>query len=867
METCPEEELILGFTERTLAPPARDAVASHIVSCDDCRALLVVMAVAPRESSPEGRYELLSTLGAGGMGIVQAAFDRELDRKVALKFIVADGGDDAARARTRLLREAKALAQLAHPNVITVHDVGVLDGDVFVAMELVLGENLREWLASAPRTLAAKLEVLRQAGEGLTAAHAVGIVHRDFKPENVLVGRDGRARVTDFGLARAADTQEEPTDRGAGEGRLAPVTRTGVRAGTPAYMAPEQKLGRAADARSDIYSYCVTAFEVVTGARPRAAPKTRPPRWLDRVIQRGLEERPEDRWQSMRDVLAALARGPLVTRGRVGVVLALVGIASAVIVRGQAPARPPLCAPDPSAFASVWGASRHDAVLAAFRAADPANADAMFGVVDAALVRMGQAWVAMRADACAATRVRRDQSEAVLDLRTGCLDTHRQEASALVDVLAHADRLAVENAGAAVAQLPAVDDCANVRTLSELDPPPTDPSKRAVIEEASSALARASALHTTGKEKEALALVLPALAAVRPVRYGVLEARLLVLRADVLWELNRPRVQVWAAMHEAARTALNARDDASAAAAWTQLAYQHAGDPEEGRLWAGYAEAAIERLGGDSFLEADLCTRLGQIELQDGKFDRARELFGKAKPLFERTRGPGYYRIGSILDSLGQMAVEEQDLEEAARYHALARELRERAVGRDNVATISSRFNEMEDLIRLGRLDAAANVLRELDDRYVRTRDPDVSYLELTRAWLLRARGDFAGALASDKISLPLYEEDFTKDDGRMRAPLHALGLDYLGLGRPVEAIAPLERAARFTEGLSLRERSETAFALAQALDGARRDPARAALLAAQAAELLEPLATRYGKGYARSRDEILAWLRNRRKT
>ena len=199
---CPDEEVMLGFAERTLADHVRETVAAHIEACDDCRALLTAMAVAPGEQAAQGRYELLSMLGAGGMGIVQAAFDRELDRKVALKFIVADLGDDQARARARLLREAKALAQLAHPNVITVHDVGVLDGDVFVAMELVEGENLREWLASATRTLAAKLDVLRQAGEGLAAAHAGGIVHRDFKPENVLVGRDGRARVTDFGLPR-----------------------------------------------------------------------------------------------------------------------------------------------------------------------------------------------------------------------------------------------------------------------------------------------------------------------------------------------------------------------------------------------------------------------------------------------------------------------------------------------------------------------------------------------------------------------------------------------------------------------------------------------------------------------------------------
>jgi predicted Ser/Thr protein kinase len=864
--SCPDEEVILGFVARTLSPSAREEVAAHVEACDDCRALLAAMGVAPGEASTEGRYELLSTLGAGGMGIVQAAFDRELDRKVALKFIVADDRDDE-RARARLLREAKALAQLAHPNVITVHDVGVLDGDVFVAMELVDGENLREWLASEPRTLAAKLDVLRQAGEGLAAAHAAGIVHRDFKPENVLVGRDGRARVTDFGLARPIDADDEPAPADAPLAQPPPVTRTGVRAGTPAYMAPEQRLGRAADARSDLYSYCVTVHEAVTGTRPASgdAASRRAPRWLDRVLARGLADRPDDRWASMRALLDAIARGPLVTSGRVAAVLGVVALVAGGIASSRhRPETKPLCALDPAAFAGVWDEPQRSAVLAAFRAAEPANAEAAFGVVDAALGRMRERWIGMRAESCAATRIRRDQSEAVLDLRTGCLDVEREKASALVQVLAKADRVAVNNAGAAVAQLPAVDDCANVRTLSAIDPPPADLAKRAVVDGAQSALARATALHTTGKEKDALALVDPALVEVRSAGYEPLEAQLLVLRADVLWELDRPAGELEAAMHEAAQKAVHARDDAAAAAAWTLLLYESRGKPSQARVWAGYAEAAIGRLGGDDFLEAHRCTRLGQVELTDGRLDAARALFEKAVPLFERTRGPGYYRIGSILDGLAEIAVAEQRFEEAARYRRLGRELRERAVGRDNVATVSSRFNEVGDLLRLGKLDAAAASLAELDATYARNEDPDVAYLQLTHAMLARARGDFASALAADEISKRVWEPLVAANDAGLRAPLTGLGLDYLGLGRPADAIAPLERAATFSEGATPSDRSETLFALARALDGARRDRARALSLARKAAELLGPPADRYGGEYVRTRDAIDRWVRER---
>ena len=299
---CPDDNTILELVEQVLAAEAREAVAIHLDACRECRALVADLSRARADvpagaGRDAGRYVLLSTIGAGGMGVVHAAFDRELDRKVALKFLAAGGGEEPARARARLQREAQALAKLTHPNVITVHDVGLLDGEVFVAMELVVGRTLRAWAEGAPRRLAEILAVLRQAGEGLAAAHAAGLVHRDFKPENVLVGDDGRVRVTDFGLARAPtpgpDGVEPHLPPAAG-----PLTRTGVRAGTPAYMAPEQQSGGATDARSDVYSYCVTLHEAVTGVRP-AEPvpaRRRMPAWLERIVARGLHEDPGPRW-------------------------------------------------------------------------------------------------------------------------------------------------------------------------------------------------------------------------------------------------------------------------------------------------------------------------------------------------------------------------------------------------------------------------------------------------------------------------------------------------------------------------------------------------------------------------------------------
>ncbi|HET6585525.1 MAG TPA: serine/threonine-protein kinase, partial [Nannocystaceae bacterium] len=233
---------------------------------------------SPRDDAPEpgarvGRYVLLERIGMGGMGIVYAAFDPELDRRVALKLLRGSAGE--ARADLRLLREARALAKLTHPNVVPVFDVGSAAGRPYVAMEFVEGQTLTRWLAARPRSQAEILRVFGEAGRGLAAAHAIGIVHRDFKPDNVLLGGsgdDGRVpaivRVGDFGLARpvtatssrtSADAIALPSD--ADEPLDAsPLTRVGLVLGTPSYMAPEQHRGEDATPATDQYALCVSLY-------------------------------------------------------------------------------------------------------------------------------------------------------------------------------------------------------------------------------------------------------------------------------------------------------------------------------------------------------------------------------------------------------------------------------------------------------------------------------------------------------------------------------------------------------------------------------------------------------------------------------
>ena len=347
---CPDENVLARFASGTLSRPDAAGLEVHLDSCPDCREL--VAAVASGDSRPDaasaptqldtgaptqpvvgggpvlkpgdtlGRYVVREVLGAGGMGVVYAAEDPRLGRRVALKLLKhAQAGEEA---RTRLLREAQAMARLSHPNVLPVFDLGTTeDGQVFLAMELVRGPTLAGWLHERERPWSDVLEVFLAAGRGLAAAHREGLVHRDFKPANVLVGTDGRPRVTDFGLVREvreAASAEPGTETVTDDATL---TRVGAVAGTPAYMSPEQHAGHAVDARADQFSFCVALYEALHGQRPFAEDARGETRWSKRdtasgaprlpkhlreALDRGLALSPSARFDSMDALLEALSR-------------------------------------------------------------------------------------------------------------------------------------------------------------------------------------------------------------------------------------------------------------------------------------------------------------------------------------------------------------------------------------------------------------------------------------------------------------------------------------------------------------------------------------------------------------------------------
>jgi predicted Ser/Thr protein kinase len=326
---CLDENAVALYLSEDTRDDEREAVRNHLDTCDQCRELVAglvrtLVSAEPDDKTartlPRGtnlaRYVVLDPIGRGGMGVVYSAYDPELDRKVALKILRTDLGTQAAgMGRSHLLAEAQAMARLSHPNIITVFDVGTWQDEVFFAMEFLRGQTLRTAQAASDVRPQRLLDLYLSAATGLAAAHAAGIIHRDFKPENVLVGDDGRVCVMDFGLARAAHDVDTKM------------------AGTPAYMAPEQWRGAPADVRTDQYSYCVALHEAIYGSRPArgyvgtakdsamARAPARVPPGVGRVIARGLEQNPDARWPSMDALVAALreARRPFGTRALLAV--------------------------------------------------------------------------------------------------------------------------------------------------------------------------------------------------------------------------------------------------------------------------------------------------------------------------------------------------------------------------------------------------------------------------------------------------------------------------------------------------------------------------------------------------------------------
>jgi tetratricopeptide (TPR) repeat protein len=776
------------------------------------------------------------------MGVVYSAEDPALDRHVALKVLRrhltgTDGG--GARMEDRLLREAQSMARLAHPNVVAVFDAGRFEEQLFIAMELVAGCTMTEWLREKDRSAPEIIAAYVQAGRGLAAAHAAGILHRDFKPENVLVGRDGRVRVTDFGLARSLEQPAAGAAPWRGAALETRLTVSGAFMGTPRYMAPEQFIGEAMDARSDQFSFCVALWEalyrewpfpgqdvealaasVVAGSlRDPPAGSPVPPR-IRAALARGLAASPADRHPSMDELLDELSAAP--RRRRIGWIAAAAALAAGAVVvalwLGGASDDEALCTGSAGRFDSVWNRTRRDQVERAFAATHLPYAAGAADTVAGLLDRYRERWMAMHREACEATRVRGEQPEDVMRQRMICLERRLKEVSALLDLDATADAAVVEASVGATYRLIDVDACADVAALTAMTPPPTDPARAARLSAITDDLARARALRGAGKFAAGLALARPAATAARVLGSRPLEAEALLLEGELAHE-DGDRAAAEKSLNQAVYAAEAGKHDAVAARAWTDLVFligyenaQHA----RGVELASHARAAIERLGGDAEVEGTLEKALGAIEADQGHDDAAVGHFERALALLERALGPDHPAVATAIDNLGMASLAQGRLDRALELHRRALAIRERTVGGEHPSVASSLQN-------LGNVHHARGEYAEAEkfhrralallERTVGPEHADVSAALTDLARAVRLQGRLDEALALDERALALGEKLFGPKHPAFAAQLINAGVLLKRLGRHDEALAYHQRAAAIFREVFGAEHPEVAHA------------------------------------------------------
>ena len=902
---CLDEDVILAFLEGTLAEDRRAGVEAHVSECVVCGQAIAATHLALRGSSGEpapesppwtltlergalvGRYSVLGKVGAGGMGTVYEAYDPDLDRKIALKLLHVElyAADDVDELRGRLLREAQAMARVTHPDVVRVYDVGVCGDRLFVAMEFVRGSTLRGWLSAKRRTWQEILGMFVRAGKGLAAAHAVGIVHRDFKPDNVLVGHDGRVAVTDFGLARTA--REAPARSEAVVGpnveSAATLTSRGAVVGTPAYMAPEQILGRRADVRSDVFSFGVALYEALYGERPfegttlvdvaaaiqrgrvRAPrPGSRVPPWLRTALLRSIRADPNERFPSMNALLAVLERDRKVLRRSAVAVLAVaVAVTGAVLgVRHFRAERSNLCRAADDRIAAAWSDDRKRALTASFAATGlPYAGEAAREVVrtlDAYVV----SWLTMQSDACAATRIRGQQSEELLDLRMECLGHRRTEFLSLLDLLARADAKTVEHANESAQALTPVDSCADVEALRAPVRPPGDAATRARVSELRDEIARGKALEDSGDDTAAERALAPCVEEAKRLHYRPIEAEALV---DLGAAQNVADDPAAGTTLDAALVAAEAsRHDAVAARAWSELvrsAYVKA-DYAQARWRAEHAFAAIDRMGGDDRLLAVVLTNLGSVAYLEGKMEEAESLDRRALEIESRLYGPQHKDLLRSTDHLGRDLVRESKFDEARALLEKTLATYEGVYGPWYPAAAATHQDLGVLYLQQNQCDAAADqyerALAILERVHGSSRQVGLVLTSLGTAKECGKKYD--EAVAYQQRALSVLESALGPNHIDLNHPLKGLGSALVKRGDAAEALEPLERSlALATEhpgdpyNLAL-----TRFYLAEAIGAAHGDMKRARELATNARATFASLGDMYRGDF----EDADAWLR-----
>ena len=775
-----------------------------------------------------GRYVLLDRIGAGGMGHVFAAYDPELDRKVAVKLVVSGGLDD----ELRLLREAQALARLAHPNVVAIHDVGVQAGHVWIAMEFVVGETVGAWARASRRSWRAVLDVLLAAARGVAAVHAAGLVHRDLKPGNVMVGADGRVRVMDFGLVHG-----HHDDRPADDPLVAPsaaredladvaLTRAGEVLGTPAYMAPEQWRGEPAAAPADQFGWSVMAWELLLGERPfagesreelreavlagrrRAPPRGHAvPTWLRRVVERGLAGESRERWPGMAALVSALERGQSLVRRRVALALlltlaAIVGIGLG-LQRWQVAQQVAACEDAGREIDALWDEPARVRLREAFAATGLGYAA---GTAERVLPWLGEwttKWRVARTELCMRTDVHGTWDDDLRDRGLACLAERRFRLAALLAEFDRARGPTVQRAIAAVASLRGVDDCLDEDLLRRQPIAPA--GSEAEIQDIRALLAQADSLELAGDPKAGLGVATRALERARSLAWPPLEAAAQASVGNLL------RITGSAAAGKEADTA--AYFMASSAGAWdvaASAALQRLAadallqDIDDGRLWARLTEVANAQ-AGDPRGERET-RRLGNlafVETAAGAHVYARELRQRALALVGATYPEDHPRIALHLVNLANAELGLESFAAARTLLERALAIQERVLGVEHpelAITLNS----------LGAIAFNTGDLAAARDLFTRTRallekthgpvHPLVANALGNLGNVMAASGDLAGARVQLEQVVALREQLVGPDDPELATNLANLSHVLRAQGDHAGARTVLLRALAIRE-------------------------------------------------------------------
>ncbi|MEZ4451595.1 MAG: serine/threonine-protein kinase [Nannocystaceae bacterium] len=807
------------------------------------------------------RYVILGSLGAGGMGVVYAAYDPELDRRVALKLLKSSRGGDEARAR--LLREAQAMARLQHPNVVAVYDVGMIGERVWTAMELVEGRTFAALLAAGRPSWREALDIAVAVGVGLQAAHAAGLIHRDIKPENVMIGVDGRVRVVDFGLAREdggtasrpvsvdlRDLSIETSSRiGSGSKDIlrTDITHDHSLVGTPAYMAPEQFVGGSIDVRTDVFAWCVTTWEAIYGERPFhgdglgslviqvSTGKIRPPpagvaapTWIRRILERGLRPDPVARWPSMAAILEAIERGRRRGRrrwafaGAGALALALVGtVTGRALVRERKEAR---CEAAGASITRIWDADAATAIEGTFAASPWKGASASWARVRDRIDEYAGRWGDARRALCVDTTIRGALAVDEAAARESCLDERRKNLAAVLTVLRDADTETVLHAVPMAMRLPSIASCADAldrvyfRALgggSHLGAFARRVRKSLFLER----MTRASALQWAGKYREASTAMEALLPEVEGDERRAERAALLINVGTIKRDVGDFDGAI-EAMKRGAALAVSIGLDEQARRASAQLCAivgLELGHPDDGQVWCDLSAAWIDHMTVDTSLSrAEHLTTVSTLQLARGRHAEALAAIEEALAIERRVLvaddpviAGALNRYGVIHEELAQFPEAEAAYAEALRITVAAYgpEHPEVAPVEENLGNVQWARGDLEGALGHHRRALAIRLEVETDPISIANSRINIGNIDFSR-------GDYRAAAASYETALRAFEETVGDESPRLGFSLVNLGAVHTVLRELDEAEGYLARALKIRERSLGREHSDVAFVL-----------------------------------------------------